>query len=119
MPDDPFEQRRAERRDALTLLAYEIISPEGETVGRGMARTLNISATGLLLETGEFFEIGQFLGITLELGESLIQLRGRVAHSRPVDDDLSETGVQFVEFADSERRIFRAYLEALSGTAPT
>jgi hypothetical protein len=113
MPDDPFEQRRAERRDALNLLDYESISPEGETTGRGVACTLNVSTTGLLLETGQFFETGQLLRITLELKEELVQILGRVAHSQPIDDTLCSTGVQFVEFAEAERKIFQAYLGGL------
>lgn len=118
MPDDPFEQRRAERRDAMTLLDYEIVSPEGETSGRGVACTLNVSTTGLLLETGQFFEVGQLLRITLELKEELVQLTGRVAHSAPIDDNLCSTGIQFVEFAEVDRRIFQNYFEALKHPTP-
>lgn len=117
MPDDPFEQRRAERRDAMNLLDYEIVSATGETIGRGVACTLNMSASGLLLETGQFFEIGQLLRITLELKEKLIQVTGRVAHSRPIDDNLCSTGVQFVEFAEAERGIFQTYLAVLKKVA--
>ena len=98
MLDDPFERRRAERRYAMNFLDYEIVSPEGETLGRGLARTLNVSETGLLLETGQFFEPGQLLRITMGLENDLVQLTGRVAHSRPRDDDLCTTGVHFVEF---------------------
>lgn len=117
MLDDPFERRRAERRYAMNFLDYEILSAEGETIGRGLARTLNISADGLLLETGQFFEAGQPLRITLALARDLVQLLGRVAHSRPLDDNLCGTGIYFVEFSDAERRIYQRYLESLTRTA--
>ncbi|MCM2264760.1 MAG: PilZ domain-containing protein [Desulfuromonadales bacterium] len=117
MLDDPFERRRAERRYAMNFLDYEIVSSEGETIGRGLARTLNVSASGLLLETGQFFEAEQLLRITLGLENELVQVTGRVAYSRPIDDSLCTTGVQFVEFAEAERRIFQRYFELLS-TAP-
>ena len=113
MTDDPFEQRSAERRDTMNLLDYEVLSPDGETVGRGVARTLNISMTGLLLETGQYFETGQSLRITLGLAKDLVQVTGRVAHSRPVDDDMCTTGVQFVEFPPMESLIFLRYFEKL------
>lgn len=113
MLDDPFERRRAERRYAMNFLDYEIVGPDGETQGRGLARTLNVSASGLLLETGQFFEAGQLLRLTLGMENDLVQLTGRVAHSRPVDDDLCTTGVQFVEFAEPERRIFQKHVDAL------
>lgn len=113
MPDDLFEQRRAERRDTMNFLDYEAVSAEGVITGRGMARTLNVSDTGLLLETGQFFDPGQLLRITLGLKERLVPLTGRVAHSRPIDDILCDTGIQFVEFTDSDRKIFHEYLASL------
>jgi Tfp pilus assembly protein PilZ len=113
MLDDPFERRRAERRYAMNFLDYEIISPKGETIGRGLARTLNVSATGLLLETGQFFELGQLLHITLGLENDLVQLTGRVAHSRPLGDDLCTTGVQFIEFDQTDQETYRHHFEAL------
>lgn len=113
MLNDPFERRRAERRSAMNFLDYEIVSSDGETLGRGLARTLNVSATGLLLETGQFFEPGQLLRITLGLENDLVALTGRVAHSQPLDDDLCSTGVQFVEFAEADQQVFRRHFKML------
>ena len=73
MSDDPFERRQNERRYALNFLDYEILSQSGEVVGRGLARTLNVSETGLRLETGQFFDPEQQLRITLGLDNDLIQ----------------------------------------------
>lgn len=113
MRKDPFERRRAERRYAMNFLDYEIVSPGGEPIGRGLARTLNVSATGLLLETGQFFEPGQLLRITLGMENDLVALTGRVAHSQPLDDDLCRAGIQFVEFAEADQQIFRRHFERL------
>lgn len=116
MPDNPFERRRDDRRYALNFLDYEILSADEEVIGRGLARTLNVSATGLLLETGQFFEAGQRLRVTLALGNELVKVAGRVVHAEPVDDDLCSAGVHFVEFAEADRAIFRSYCEALRQT---
>lgn len=118
MSEDQFEQRRAERRYAKNFLDFEIVSPGGETIGRGLARTLNVSATGLLLETGQFFEPGQQLRITLSLHNQLVQLLGKVIRSQPVDDELCCTGVQFIEFGDEEHSLYQRYFEALHQTGP-
>ncbi len=117
MQDDPFERRRTERRYAMNFLDYEIVSPVGETIGRGLARTLNVSATGLLLETGQFFEPGQQLSIALGLENDMVQLIGKVVHSEPVSDDLCSAGVQFVEFDKDNRLVFQRYFDALSKRA--
>jgi hypothetical protein len=113
MLDDPFERRCAERRYAMNFLDYEIVSEQGETLGRGLARTLNVSATGLLLETGQFFEPGQALRITLGLANDLVQLVGRVVHAQPVNDELCSAGIQFVEFDQTDQQLYQRYFAAL------
>lgn len=113
MNDDLFERRDAERRYALKFLDYEILAPGGEVIGRGLARTLNVSESGLLLETSQFFEPGQRLRITLGLNEDLVQAIGQIMHSQPVDDDLCSAGIMFLEFDSAERHRYEKHLAAL------
>ena len=113
MNDDLFERRVTERRYALNFLDYEFLNEEGEVVGRGLARTLDVSETGLRLETGQFFEPGQQLRITLGLGNDLVQVSGRVVNSQPVDDDLCASGVMFLEFDEADRNTYLSHFSAL------
>ena len=113
MNDDLFERRRAERRYALKFLDYEILSANDEVIGRGLARTLNVSDTGLLIETGQFIEPGQNLRITLGMANDLVQMRGQVMHSGPVDDDLCSAGVMFLVFDQEEQALYQKHLAAL------
>jgi hypothetical protein len=116
MSNDLFERRQADRRYALNFLDYEILSAAGEVLGRGLARTLNVSETGLRLETGMFFDPGQRLRITLGLANNLIQVNGRVINSQPENDDLCSSGVMFLEFDDDDRHFYRKHLDALKRT---
>jgi len=84
MSDNLFERRQAERRYALKFLDYEVLSSKGEVTGRGLARTLNVSETGLRLETGQFFDPEQMLRITLGLENDLVQINGRVSPGNQV-----------------------------------
>lgn len=113
MSDDLFERRQAERRYALKFLDYEILSPQGEVTGRGLARTLNVSENGLRLETGQFFEPGQRLRITLGLDNDLVQVNGRVINSQPENDELCSSGVMFLEFDEADRQTYQQHLNAL------
>lgn len=113
MSDNPFERRQAERRSVLNFLDYEVLAADGEVIGRGLARTLNVSSTGLLLETGQFFDAGQPLRITLALADELVQLTGRVVHAEPVGDEMCSAGVQFVSFDPADQDIFRHYCDFL------
>ena len=113
MSDDLFERRRADRRYALKFIDYEIISVDGEVTARGLARTLNVSETGLRLETGAFFEPGQQLRITLGLDNDLVQVDGKVVNSQPETDELCTSGVMFLEFSETDRKTYEQHLEAI------
>ena len=113
MSNDLFERRQTERRYALNFLDYEVISENGEVLGRGLARTLNVSVTGLRLETSQFFEPGQKLRITLGLDNDLIQINGRVVNSQPETDDLCSSGVMFLEFDEANQRTYQKHFETL------
>ncbi len=109
MSDELFERRRAVRRYALKFLDYEILSDRGEVIGRGLARTLNVSENGLLLEAGQYFEPGQILRITIGLVNDLVQVAGKVIHSRPVSDELCNAGIMFIEFEPAEQAIYQKH----------
>jgi hypothetical protein len=111
--DNQFERRQTERRYALNFLDYEVISQDGKILGRGLARTLNVSENGLRLETGQFFDPGQRLRITLGLDNSLVQVNGRVVNSQPENDELCTSGVMFLEFDEADRRMYLSHLDAL------
>ncbi|PLX77946.1 MAG: hypothetical protein C0614_09185 [Desulfuromonas sp.] len=113
MNDNAFERRHDDRRYAMKFLDYEVIDSNGEIVGRGLARTLNVSENGLRLETGQFLEPGSRLRITLGLDEDLVQVVGRVMHAEPETDELASAGVMFVEFSEEERRGYMRHYQAL------
>ena len=113
MSDDLFERRQTERRYALNFLDYEVLSDSGDVLGRGMARTLNVSETGLRLETSQFFEPGQRLRLTLSLDNDLVQVDGRVVNSQPENDDLCTSGFVFMEFEQADRHAYQKHFEAL------
>jgi hypothetical protein len=113
MNDELFERRKAERRYALKFLDFEILGDSGEVTGRGLARTLNVSEEGLRLETGQFFEPGQQLRITLGLDNDLVQVTGRVVNSQPETDELCSSGILFVELDGQDRQTYQKHFEAL------
>ncbi len=113
MADNSVEQRRAARSNDQNFLDYEILSAEGTVLGRGLARTLNVSATGLLLETSQPFAPGQTLRITLGLRDELVQITGRVAHSGENAAALYSAGVCFLSFSEEDHTVYRQHLETL------
>lgn len=113
MTDTSADHRHAARCNDKNFLDFEIISPQGALVGRGLARTLNVSDSGLLLETDQPFAAGQTLRITLGLRDELVQITGSVAHSEANTAGLYNTGVHFLSFPEDDRAAYQHHLEAL------
>lgn len=113
MTDELFERRKTERRYALNFLDYEILAETGEVVGRGLARTINVSEAGLRLKSSQFFDPGQRLRVTLSLENELIQITGKVVNSRPENDELCSSGIMFLVFEDHDRNLYKKHYESL------
>ncbi|MDW7712175.1 MAG: PilZ domain-containing protein [Deferrisomatales bacterium] len=107
------QQRWAPRMEALHILHYQLVDPEGLYAARGMGRTLNASEEGLLLEVHEPLQVGQELRITVGLEEDLVDLRGRVVHAKAAGDTAYHAGVAFLELDARDREVLGSYLRAL------
>lgn len=106
------EHRKSDRVASLNLLDYVVLGENGEPVNRGMARTLNVSEVGVLLETHIELVLGQELLITIEFEENLVELRGKVVHIGPCDDQKYCSGIEFLEITDAGRKVLQRYLQA-------
>ncbi|MDT8334894.1 MAG: PilZ domain-containing protein [Desulfurivibrionaceae bacterium] len=106
-----FENRESERKDALNLLDFIALDESGAPVDRAMARTLNVSERGILLETHLSLNEGQNLLITIGLGDNLCEIRGRIVRSEKRDENKFHYGVEFLEMSASDAATLAWYLK--------
>jgi hypothetical protein len=106
------EKRQNERFDSLNLLHYKVIDARGGQFGNGMARTLNVSEGGLLLETNTVFDPGQQISVNIGLKEEEVEVVGVVRHCKKSGDGLFTSGVKFSNLDDDGARVLAAYLQA-------
>jgi len=76
-----------------------------------MGRTLNVSESGVCLETHFEIDTSHFLTVTIALEDELINIKGRVAFSRPGIEEKFETGVEFIEVDQQSRVILHKFIE--------
>jgi hypothetical protein len=79
---DGKERRRHTRIETRNLISHDSIGRKGQIVSRNMGRALNVSLSGILLETmhpidEEFVSI-----ITIDLENKLIESKGRLIYCR-------------------------------------
>jgi hypothetical protein len=106
------EKRRNPRVDALNLF-YICLDDDNQVVKQGMGRTLNVSESGILLET--YFPIEPEHTVVLSIGfkDWLVDVKGRPAHIRSTGPDLYEIGIEFLDLDETVRRAVKDYLDSL------
>jgi len=105
-----IEKRRHGRIDSLNL-SYVCVNEKGETVNQGMGRTLNVSESGILLETHFCIKPEQLLAMTIAFEDELVDIRGKVVHCRKGGDGKSEAGVEFLETDETSTEVLKKFIQ--------
>lgn len=108
------ESRGSARRDTLNLLDYIILDESGVEIDRAMARTLNVSERGILVETHIPLAVEQKLLITLGLRNDLSEFKGRVAHCKSCASETYCCGIEFVDISPGGLTTLRNFLAAFN-----
>ena len=106
------EKRKNPRVDALNL-SYICLDEDQQVIKQGMGRTLNVSESGILLET--YFPIEATHTVVLSIGfkDCLVDVKGRPAHIRSTGPDVYEIGVEFLDLDETARHAVKDYLDSL------
>jgi len=105
------ERRRYIRPESLNLLDYLIVDEQGRSGEYSMARTLNVSKGGILIETHTPLPQGMQVMITLGLRDQLIDVMGRIVYTVR-EAGWSQNGIEFFHISDHDRRILDSYIAA-------
>ena len=108
-------KRKHERIQSLNL-SYICLDENANIIKQGMGRTLNISESGILLETHFPIEPEHVVQLTISLEEDLLDLKGKPAHVRSCDDGKYEVGIQFIELDQNACDLLKKFVS--SGGVP-
>ncbi|MFN7972501.1 MAG: PilZ domain-containing protein [Acidobacteriota bacterium] len=110
------KSRRAPRIKSINLVSYARhndrlkVDEDG-----GVARTVNMSETGILLETYSPLPIESVLEVDISLGEKLVTITGEVTRAETVDKGVYRLAIQFKETPGSAgMQMLRDYLSSRS-----
>ena len=102
-------KRKHERIQSLNL-SYICLDENQNIVKQGMGRTLNISESGILLETHFPIEPKHVVQLTISLEENLLDLKGKPVHVRSIDEGKYEIGIQFVGLDQSSSDLLKKFI---------
>jgi hypothetical protein len=87
------------------------VDEQGSIVNQGIGRTLNVSESGILLETNFQTAPGQAVSLTIAFEENLVDLKGEFIHFQSFGNGMFQTGVEFLDVDDDAREVLVRYIE--------
>jgi c-di-GMP-binding flagellar brake protein YcgR len=90
---DEKERRKYPRVDTSNLIACCCLDENGNELDYCMARAIDVSPVGVKFETFQEIESGIIRLISVDSDGTLIDIKGRVVHSRKTEDGRYEIGV--------------------------
>lgn len=103
------ERRRQPRYDSLNL-SYVLVDEAGSFIEQGVGRTLNVSESGLCLETNIETNTRQSLLLTIALEDELIELKGKIIYCKAGSGAMFETGVAFTEISEKDAGTLQEFI---------
>jgi c-di-GMP-binding flagellar brake protein YcgR len=108
------EKRKHSRIDSLNLLNYVYSDESGDGSTQGMGRTLNVSESGILLETHTPIHINNIISLTIGLEEDVVEIKGKIVYTKENENKMSESGIEFFDVDDNAKEILKKYIAAFN-----
>jgi hypothetical protein len=105
-------KRKHERYDSLNLLTYVCVDTDGKAWTQGMGRTLDISESGLRLETHEPIETKYIVLLSIGIEDEVVDLKGKVVYCNRGDEGKFESGILFSHLKPNDLELLKRYIQA-------
>ncbi len=108
------QEKRKHARISSLNLSYICLDENNKIVKQAMGRTLNVSESGMLLESHIPVDTRHTVKVTIGLEEDMIELQGRPVHSNKNDNNLFEIGIKFQESDESVKKKLKKFIKAFN-----
>lgn len=114
----PTKEKRKHARINSLNLSYVCLDENNEIIKQGMGRTLNVSESGILLETHFPIDKTYIVSLTLGLKESLVDIKGRPVHSSTNAEGKHEVGIEFLKPDAKTRKALKNFITRFQKKSP-
>ena len=104
-------KRKHARYDSLNLLSYVCVDSDGKEWSQGMGRTLNISASGMKLETHEPVDTRYILLLSIGIEDDVVDIKGKVVYCNRGAEGKFESGIEFKHVKPDAFLVLNKYIE--------
>ena len=110
------DKRKHERIKSLNL-SYILVDGRYSEEKQTMGRTLNVSESGIRLETHLPVELGTQLMLSIGLEDNVVDITGRVVHSTQNDQGAYELGIEFVDVDEKVGTTLKVFIDEFNRQA--
>ena len=96
------QDRKSARLESDQFISYRLYDSEDRVCEEGMAKTVDISRSGVAVENRTQFEVGAKIELTIALSEDLVKTEGVVRNVDQKDDSTFHIGIEFTDISESE-----------------
>ena len=108
------QERKSARAESDQFISYRLYDSEGRVCEEGMAKTVDISRSGVAVENRTEFEVGSKIELTIALSEDLVKTEGVVRNVDKKDDATFHIGIEFTNISEDEiKQIAKEFPEIL------
>ncbi len=91
-----FAARESHRVDSENFVSYNMLDEQGRIIQAGLAKTIDISRTGMALQSREELKIGAKLDLAMGVGDAVVKISGIVRNQKKVPDSADfYIGIEF------------------------
>ena len=109
---DTNDQRAYPRVPACNLVSYAAVNRNGDITHLRMGRALDVSQNGIYLETPQPVISDYISLVTSDLEDNMIEIKGKIAHSRRAESGECETGIRFLGTHDENIQIVKSLVKS-------
>jgi c-di-GMP-binding flagellar brake protein YcgR len=97
-----FKDRKATRLESDQFISYRVYDDQDRVCDEGMAKTKDISRSGVAVENRRPFEVGAKVELTIALSEELIKTDAIVRNVKVIDEQTYSIGMEFIDISEEE-----------------
>lgn len=111
------ERRKHQRINTLNL-SHVAITDKPDDNRQAIGRTLNVSESGILLETHFPIQSDQTVSLTIGIKDELVDMQGQVVHLLNGETGRFEMGIKFTDINDEGVLIIRNFIDKFGKLKP-
>lgn len=94
-PPDMRDRRKHPRTQTRNLISHVSVDQNGKIISQGLSKALDISRSGMLLETPFPIEAGIILMMAVDKEENLIEIKGDLIYCKKAVSGMYHSGIKF------------------------